>query len=90
MICNEEKKCSETQPERRIETLRRFQISGKHFYLPAGFYLVRDLKLIGGVSECHVLAEIRNGEVDTLTDDTAVHIEGCEEFKPFPGKGDAS
>lgn len=88
--CNEERKCEDRGKERKIEILVKFQVSGNPYFLPAGYYLVEDLKKIAGVPECHVLAEIRDDDVDALTDDTAVHISGCEEFKPFPGKGDAS
>lgn len=88
--CNEKKRCEDDREERKIETLVKFQISGNPYYLPVGYYLVEDLKKIAEVPECYVLAEIRNDDVDSLTDDTAVHISGCEKFKPFPGKGDAS
>ena len=86
----EQKKCEVHTHPRKIETLVEFRVSGKPFYLPQGYYLVKDIKRLSGVPECHVLAEIRNGEVDVMTDDTATHLCGGEEFKSFPGKGDAS
>lgn len=78
------------QEKKEIETLVSFHVDGKEYYLPRGYYLVSDLKKVANVPSCHILAEIRDGEVDGLTDDTVTHISGCENFKPFPGKGDAA
>lgn len=75
---------------RKIETLHQFTIDAKPYYLPPGFYLVSDLKIIAGISNCHILAEIRGTDVDDLADDTATHIKGGEVFKHYPGKGDNS
>lgn len=85
-----EKQHCEVKSPRTIETLVEFSVAGKKFYLPQGFYLVKDLKKLAGVPECHLLAEIQNGQVDVKPDEDATHICGGEEFKPFPGKGDAS
>lgn len=76
--------------DRKIETLHQFTIDGNPYFLPAGYYLAGDLKKIAGISNCHILAEIRGCDVDDLTDDTATHIEGGEVFKHYPGKGDNS
>lgn len=80
----------EDHQDRKIRKLLQFTINEKPYFLPSGYYLVRDLKTLAQVSECHILAEIRNCDVDDLTDDTATHIEGGEVFKSFPGKGDNS
>ena len=89
-IFNENKKFDASRHERKIESLVVFKIADTDYYLPKGYYLVSDLKRIAGVPESHILAEIGGDEIDALTDDTVTHISGCEEFKPFPGKGDAS
>ena len=85
----QKEKCEVKSP-RTIETLVEFTVSGKKFYLPQGYYLIKDIKKLSGVPECHLLAEIKGGQVDVKPDEDATHICGGEEFKPFPGKGDAS
>ena len=87
---NENKKCDANRHERKVKSLVSFKIAEKECYLPKGYYLVADLKRVAGIPECYILAEIRDGEVDALADNTAADISGCENFKPFPGKGDAS
>ena len=87
---SKEKRCNTSRDEYKIEVLTSFRVAEKDYYLPKGYYLVADLKRVAGIPECHILAEIRDGEVDAMKDDTATHISGCEEFKSFPGKGDAS
>lgn len=82
-------RCEDDQ-DRKILSLHSFTIDGKTFFLPTGFYLVKDLKQLAGIQPCHILAEIRGTNVDDLTDDTATHIKGCEIFKSYPGKGENS
>jgi hypothetical protein len=84
-----ENKCCHPSP-RVVETLVSFKVSDKSYYLPVGYYTVRDIKLIAGVPESHILAEIKNDDVDTMSDETVTHICGGEVFKPFPGKGNAA
>lgn len=86
--CNthHEERCT----SKEILTLLKFTMNAKNFYLPQGYYLVSDLKKLGGVSDAHVLAEIKNGEIDDLANDCAVLINGCEDFKSYPGKGENS
>ena len=76
--------------DRVIKELHQFTIDEKPYFLPSGFYFVRDLKKVGHVPECHILSEIRGTDVDSLTDDTVTHIEGGEVFKSYPGKGQSS
>jgi len=85
-----EKKVCEIKSPRKIEELVEFSVGEKKFYLPQGFYLVRDLKHLAGVPECHLFAEIRDGKVDEKPSDDATHICGGEKFCSYPGKGDAS
>lgn len=76
--------------EIKILELQRFEINEQPFYLPKGYYLVSDLKMIANVSSAHVLSEIQGTKVFDLQDDCAVHIEGNEVFKSSPGLGQNS